>query len=87
MFTGIIEEVGEIVDLNRVGDNLDIGVRAKMTPELKIDQSVAHNGICLTVVDIQENIYRVTAPINKHTIQSEDFNFPGHTDYLAVNTL
>ena len=61
MFTGIIEELGEIVQLKRYGQNLDIRVRAKMTPELKIDQSVAHNGVCLTVVDIEDSEYTVTA--------------------------
>lgn len=61
MFTGIIEEVGEITQLVQKGSNLDICVKAKMTPELKIDQSVAHNGVCLTVVDLQKDIYKVTA--------------------------
>lgn len=61
MFTGIVEELGEIKGLERTGDNLDITVEAKMTPELKIDQSVAHNGVCLTVVNIQDNTYTVTA--------------------------
>lgn len=61
MFTGIIEELGEIVNLKSHAQNLDIRVRAKMTPELKIDQSVAHNGVCLTVVDIVGSDYIVTA--------------------------
>ena len=61
MFTGIIEELGEIVRLKSHAQNLDIRVRAKMTPELKIDQSVAHNGVCLTVVDIEGSDYTVTA--------------------------
>lgn len=61
MFTGIIEEVGEIAELTRKGDNLDITVKAKMSPELKVDQSVAHNGVCLTVVNVDGNNYTVTA--------------------------
>ena len=61
MFTGIVEELGEIKGLERTGDNLNITVEAKMTPELKIDQSVAHNGVCLTVVNIENNAYTVTA--------------------------
>lgn len=61
MFTGIVEELGEIKELKRTGDNLNITVEAKMTPELKIDQSVAHNGVCLTVVNIEGNTYTVTA--------------------------
>lgn len=61
MFTGIIEELGEIVELERTADNLNIKVKAEMTPELKIDQSVSHNGVCLTVVAISEPFYSVTA--------------------------
>ena len=61
MFTGIVEEVGKISDITESGSNLDIWVKAKMSPELKIDQSVAHNGICLTVVSMKEREYMVTA--------------------------
>ncbi|MFD0977290.1 riboflavin synthase [Salinimicrobium gaetbulicola] len=61
MFTGIVEELGEIKGLERTGDNLNITVEAKLAPELKIDQSVAHNGVCLTVVNIEDNTYTVTA--------------------------
>ena len=61
MFTGIVEEIGKISDLKKSGSNLDISVEAKMTPELKIDQSVSHNGICLTVVSIENSTYTITA--------------------------
>ena len=61
MFTGIVEEVGEIVEITNDKGNLHLNVSAKMTPELKIDQSVSHNGVCLTVVHIQDSIYTVTA--------------------------
>ena len=61
MFTGIIEEVGEIIESTLDKGNLNIKISAKMVPELKIDQSVAHNGVCLTVVDIKEGVYTVTA--------------------------
>ena len=61
MFTGIVEEIGKISDLKKSGSNLDISVEAKMTPELKIDQSVSHNGICLTVVSVEDNTYTITA--------------------------
>ena len=61
MFTGIVEEIGKISNLNKSGNNLDITVKAEMTPELKIDQSVSHNGICLTVVEIKDQEYVVTA--------------------------
>ena len=61
MFTGIIEELGQIINLKKEGENLHIRVGAKMVPELKIDQSVAHNGVCLTVVSLDDASYTVTA--------------------------
>ncbi len=61
MFTGIIETLGKITDLKKDQDNLHITVESKITNELKIDQSVAHNGVCLTVVAINEKKYTVTA--------------------------
>jgi len=63
MFTGIIEELGVIKHLEREKENLHITVQSSLTEELKIDQSVAHNGVCLTVVDknLDENTYVVTA--------------------------
>ncbi|MBU3026799.1 riboflavin synthase [Zobellia galactanivorans] len=61
MFTGIIETLGEIQQLQHEGGNLHITVKSSLAPELKIDQSVAHNGVCLTVVSLDENTYTVTA--------------------------
>jgi len=61
MFTGIIETLGQITELNREGSNLHITVETSLAPELKIDQSLAHNGVCLTVVSIGEGGYSVTA--------------------------
>jgi riboflavin synthase len=61
MFSGIIEMVGEVVDLKKEQSNLHITVKSNFTNELKIDQSVAHNGVCLTVVNIQNENYTVTA--------------------------
>ncbi|RMA66047.1 riboflavin synthase [Ulvibacter antarcticus] len=61
MFTGIIESIGEITNLTKEGENLNISVISGITSELKIDQSVSHNGICLTVVEINDQIYKVTA--------------------------
>ena len=61
MFTGIIEAKGEIIDLKRNKTNLEIFVKAPFKDELKIDQSVAHNGCCLTVVELTDDWYRVTA--------------------------
>lgn len=61
MFTGIVETFGEIVALKSYQDNLDLQIKADFTNELKIDQSIAHNGVCLTVVNIKDDIYTVTA--------------------------
>jgi riboflavin synthase len=61
MFTGIIEEIAEVVSLKSEGGNLHISCKSVITKELKIDQSVAHNGVCLTVVDIDGDKYMVTA--------------------------
>lgn len=61
MFTGIVEEVGEVVELHDSGTNRELTIRARMTPELRVDQSVSHNGVCLTVVAINGDTYRVTA--------------------------
>jgi riboflavin synthase len=61
MFTGIIEEIAKVENIVREGGNIHITLSAQMTPELKIDQSVAHNGCCLTVVEIKDNQYTVTA--------------------------
>ena len=61
MFTGIIEEIGKIVRIEREQANLHLYVKSSFTNELKIDQSVAHNGVCLTVVAIDGDVYRVTA--------------------------
>lgn len=61
MFTGIVEELGEVIGLRKDRGNLHITVAALMSPELKIDQSVAHNGVCLTVIEVNDKNYTVTA--------------------------
>ena len=61
MFTGIIEEIGKIVRIECEQSNLHLYVKSSFTNELKIDQSVAHNGVCLTVVAIDGDVYQVTA--------------------------
>ncbi|WP_274474925.1 riboflavin synthase [Mangrovimonas aestuarii] len=61
MFTGIIESIGTVKQIVKDKENLHITVESNITPELKIDQSVAHNGVCLTVVEINNNEYTVTA--------------------------
>ena len=61
MFTGIIETLGRVVSIAKESNNLHITIDSTFTNELKIDQSVAHNGICLTVVAIKDSEYVVTA--------------------------
>lgn len=61
MFTGIIETLGVIKKIEKEQENVHVFVKSDFTNELKIDQSVAHNGVCLTVVSIQDDLYKVTA--------------------------
>ena len=61
MFTGIIEDLGEVVNIEKEGENVHFSIRCSFTNELKIDQSLAHNGVCLTIIDINDDIYTVTA--------------------------
>lgn len=61
MFSGIVEEAGRVKALRREDTNLHLTLTCSFVNELKIDQSVAHNGVCLTVVDIKDDEYTVTA--------------------------
>ena len=61
MFTGIIETLGRVDKLEKEGDNLHITIKSELVNELQIDQSVSHNGVCLTVVSLNEDTYTVTA--------------------------
>ena len=61
MFTGIIETLGLIQEIKKENSNVHITMDTSITSELQIDQSIAHNGICLTVVAIKDNLYTVTA--------------------------
>jgi riboflavin synthase len=61
MFTGIIEAFGRVESLEKEGDNLHLTLASDLAPELKIDQSLAHNGVCLTVVAVNNTTYTVTA--------------------------
>ena len=61
MFSGIVEEAAKVVRLEREQENLHITMQCSFTDELKIDQSISHNGVCLTVVRIEEGSYTVTA--------------------------
>ncbi len=61
MFTGIIEALGKVEKLEVEKNNLHLFCSCPFVNELKIDQSLSHNGVCLTVVEIKNNIYKVTA--------------------------
>lgn len=79
MFTGIVEELGIVTAIVKEQDNIHFTIRAKMTSELQIDQSVAHNGVCLTVVSIKDNEYTVTAI--KETLVKTNLS------YLKINDI
>ena len=73
MFTGIIETLGTITNIKKEQENIHFTVKSDFTSELKVDQSVAHNGVCLTVVNINKDEYTVTAineTLNKTNIGS-----------------
>jgi riboflavin synthase len=72
VFTGIIEQLGMVTQIESEGTNKHFTINAPFTAELKIDQSVAHNGVCLTVVKIQGNEYTVTAI--DETLQKTNLN-------------
>ena len=61
MFTGIVEKIGRVAKISLQGKNRHFCIESELAPELKIDQSVAHNGVCLTVVGIQGKVYEVVA--------------------------
>ncbi len=79
MFTGIVETFGKVITLDTEKENLHLTIESNFTDELKIDQSVAHNGVCLTVVSITDNTYTVTAI--KETLEKTNLNT------LAVGTI
>ncbi|WP_314740913.1 riboflavin synthase [Hoylesella pleuritidis] len=61
MFSGIIEEMATIVAIHKEKENIDFSLKCTFTDQLKIDQSVSHNGVCLTVIRIEDDVYTVTA--------------------------
>ena len=73
MFTGIIEATGVITKIENEKSNKHFYVKAPFVSEVKIDQSIAHNGVCLTVVQIDNDVYRVTAI--DETLQKTNLNF------------
>jgi len=73
MFSGIVEEAAKVVRLEREQENLHITMECSFTDELKIDQSISHNGVCLTVVRIEGDTYTVTAILE--TLQKTNLGF------------
>ena len=61
MFTGIVESLGKITNINLEEGNVDFTIESSISKELKIDQSVSHNGVCLTIVDVKNDTHTVTA--------------------------
>ncbi|MFA5297936.1 MAG: riboflavin synthase [Lutibacter sp.] len=82
MFTGIIESVGIVKNLKKDGENLHITIESKFTPELKIDQSIAHNGVCLTIVNIKDKEYTVTAI--KETLDKSNLKYVSIADKINL---
>ena len=72
MFTGIIESLGKVVNIKKNKKNFDIEINSEISSKLKIDQSLSHNGICLTVVNVEDETHTVTA-INE-TISKTNLN-------------
>jgi riboflavin synthase len=73
MFTGIIETVAEVVAIRHEGTNRHFKIKSALTHELKVDQSVSHNGVCLTVVSLEDDAYWVTAV--QETLQKSNLSF------------
>ena len=72
MFTGIIENMAEVIDVKPNKNNLDITFKSDLLSELKVDQSISHNGVCLTVADISNETYLVN--VVKETIDKRNFD-------------
>lgn len=82
MFSGIVERMGEVVSISTDRQNKDFTLRADFCAELKIDQSIAHNGVCLTVVDIAGDTYTVTAM--KETLDRSNLGLLGEGDLVNL---
>ncbi len=82
MFTGIVEGVGKLIKAEKDQSNLHLWIEADFCDELKIDQSVAHNGVCLTVVDFKDGLYKVTAI--EESLQKTNFNTLKNGDLINL---
>ena len=84
MFTGIIENTGEVMSIVKDKSNLHITIKSDIASELKIDQSVAHNGVCLTVVNINRNTSSYTVTAIDETISKSNFKSLKITDKINL---
>ncbi len=82
MFTGIIEDIGSVLNVEKQKGNLNFCIKSKITNELKVDQSVSHNGVCLTVVNIDKDKYYVTAI--KETLKKTNLSFLKENDLVNL---
>ncbi len=82
MFSGIVEEMATVVAIKHDRENIDFTLRCSFTNELRIDQSVSHNGVCLTVVDIKDDTYTVTAM--KETLDRSNLGLLNVGDHVNV---
>src|SRR5690349_667669 len=82
MFTGIIETIGKVVGKKENGSNIDFEIKSEISKELSINQSVSHNGVCLTVTDIRSDNYFVTV-INE-TIKKSTLSELSIGDYVNL---
>ncbi len=82
MFSGIVEEMATVVGIRKYQENIDFTLTCSFVDELKIDQSVAHNGVCLTVVSIEDNSYTVTAM--KETLDRSNLGLLREGDHVNV---
>lgn len=82
MFSGIVEEMATVVAVRKDKSNIDFDLKCSFTNELKIDQSVAHNGVCLTVVDIKGDVYTVTAM--RETLEKSNLGLLSEGDKVNV---
>ena len=82
MFTGIIEDIGYVLNVEKHKDNLNFCIKSTITNKLKVDQSVSHNGVCLTVVKIDKDKYYVTAI--KETLKKTNLSLLKENDLVNL---
>jgi riboflavin synthase len=82
MFTGIVESLGTIKEIATHGTNKTFWIESPLSSSFKIDQSIAHDGVCLTVEDVRQNLHRVTAV--EETLEKTNQNQWGIGTYINI---